>query len=68
MLKGGFAMTLHRYVLLGFVLATNAALAQQPAPAGPIDRVKITDNELSCTQIHGEIGDMETIVAQSKTT
>ncbi len=61
-------MTLHRFVLLGFALATNAALAQQPAPTGPIDRVKITDNELSCGQIHGEIGDMDKIVAQSKAT
>ena len=61
-------MTLHRFVLLGFALATNAALAQQPAPTGPIDRVKITDNELNCGQIHGEIGDMDKIVAQSKAT
>jgi|GEM_PF-773615 len=59
-------MKLHRFVLLGIALATNAALAQQPAPTGPIDRVKITDNELSCAQIHGEIGDMEKVVAQSK--
>ena len=61
-------MKLHRIVLLGFALATNAAQAQQPAPTGPIDRVKITDNELSCAQIHGEIGDMEKFVAQSKAT
>jgi len=59
-------MKLHRFVLLGFALATNAALAQQPAPTGPIDRVKITDNELSCTQIHGEIGDMDKIVVEAK--
>lgn len=59
-------MTLLRHALIGLALITSSAVAQQPAPAGPIDRVKITDNELTCTQIHGEIGDMDKLVAQSK--
>lgn len=58
----------YRYAALGFALVSTLVTAQQPAPTGPIDRVKITDNELSCAQIHGEIGDMDKIVAQAKTT
>ena len=45
-------------------IAPGLVIAQQP---GPIDRVKITDNELSCAQIHGEIGQMEKIQAESST-
>ena len=48
------------------LFAASAAFAQQAAAPGPIDRVKITDNELSCAQIHGEIGDMDKIVAEAR--
>lgn len=59
-------MTQLRHLLIGLALATTSAIAQQPAANTPIDRVKITDNELSCAQIHGEIGDMDKIVGESK--
>lgn len=38
------------------------ALAQQPAP---IERVKLADNELTCRQMHTEIGEMDGIVKAS---
>lgn len=43
--------------------ACSAALAQQPAP---IDRVKITDNQLSCAQIYGEVGEMDKVAATAQ--
>jgi hypothetical protein len=51
-------------LFVSLTIAPGLAMAQQP---GPIDRVKITDNELSCAQIHGEIGQMEKIQAESST-
>ncbi len=59
-------MTLFRHALIGLAWAAGTAVAQQPAPAGPIDRVKMTDNELTCAQIHGEVGEMDRIIQQSK--
>lgn len=56
-------MNRYRFAVMGFVLASTSAIAQQPAA---IDRVRITDNELSCAQIHGEIGQMEKIVAEAR--
>lgn len=55
-------------VCVTFLLSTGYAYAQ-PAGTAPatIERVKITDNELSCAQIHAEIGDMEKAVADAKT-
>lgn len=64
--QGKFAMGLARFAPAGLMLALSSALAQQPAAPGPIDRIKITDNELSCSQIHGEIGQMERIASQAK--
>lgn len=32
----------------------------------PIERVKITDNDLSCRQIHDELGEMDKIIAAAK--
>ena len=50
------------------ILLAGVANAQQPAAgaAATIERVKITDNELSCAQIHAEIGDMDKAVADAK--
>jgi hypothetical protein len=47
----------------GILGITMPALAQQ----GPIDRVKMTDNELSCAQLHAESAGMDKIIAESKT-
>ena len=38
------------------------AVAQQPVQS--IERVKITDNDLSCAQIHAEITEMDAIIAR----
>jgi len=59
-------MKLFRFAPVGLCLVFSVSLAQQPAPLKPIDRVKITDNELSCGQIHGEIGEMDKLAAESK--
>ncbi|MGE0558801.1 MAG: hypothetical protein AB7O69_11090 [Burkholderiales bacterium] len=53
-------------VPLGLVLSVAGAYAQQPVAPVPIDRVKITDNELTCAQIHGEIGQMDKIVGDAR--
>jgi hypothetical protein len=36
------------------------------APAGPIERIKLTDNELNCAQIHAEAGQMDKLIADAK--
>lgn len=56
-------MMFSRMIPMGLLLVLGPALAQQPAP---IDRIRITDNELSCVQIHGEISQMEKIVGDAK--
>lgn len=56
-------MNRYRHAVIGLVLVSTWAVAQQPAS---IDRVRITDNELSCAQIHGEIGQMDKLVADAK--
>jgi hypothetical protein len=38
----------------------------QAQPVGNIDRVKLTDGEASCLQLHTEIGDMDKIAAAAK--
>lgn len=43
--------------------ATPPVLAQQ----APIDRVKITDNEMSCAQLHAESAEMDKVIADAKT-
>lgn len=53
-------------VLAGLVLASTSAIAQQTAAPAPIDRVRMTDNELSCAQIHSESAEMDKIVAEAK--
>ncbi|MCW5575954.1 MAG: hypothetical protein KIT13_07655, partial [Burkholderiales bacterium] len=59
-------MNRYRLVLTGLFFATTSAIAQQAAPPAPIDRIRMTDNELSCAQIHAEAGDMERIVGEAK--
>lgn len=50
-----------------FVFAFSLLLALAgPATGEPIERVKITDNELSCRQMHDELGQMERIIAEAK--
>jgi hypothetical protein len=58
-----------RYAVCIAVSLVAANAYAQPAGTAPatIERVKITDNELSCAQIHAEIGDMDKAVADSKT-
>ena len=56
-------MNQYRLAAIGIVLVSTSAMAQQPAS---IDRIRMTDNELSCTQIHGEIGQMDKLVADAK--
>ncbi len=56
-------MNRYRHAVMGLVLVCTSAVAQQPAP---IDRVRITDNEMSCAQIHGEIGQMDKLVGDAK--
>lgn len=51
-------------VIAAFTATT--AFSQQPPVPTAIDRVRITDNELSCAQIHGEVGDMDKIVAEAR--
>ncbi|MFM8767777.1 MAG: hypothetical protein ACKOD9_08440, partial [Rubrivivax sp.] len=52
------------------VAAALPAHAQTPAPAaapaGPIERIKLTDNELNCAQIHAEAGQMDKVIADAK--
>jgi len=47
----------------GILCITTPVLAQQ----APIDRVKMTDNELSCAQLHAESAEMDKIIAEAKT-
>lgn len=47
----------------GILCITLPALAQQT----PIDRVKMTDNELSCAQLHAESAEMDKVIADAKT-
>lgn len=44
-----------------FLATALCAAALSASAQQPIDRVKITDNELTCRQIHGEIGQMDGI-------
>lgn len=37
-------------------------------PAQTIEKIKLTDNELNCSQIYGEIGDMDKIIGSAKST
>ena len=58
-------------VAAAFVFAAALpAHAQTPAPAaapaGPIERIKLTDNELNCAQIHAEVGQMDKVIADAK--
>lgn len=59
-------MNRYRLVLTGLLFASTSAIAQQSAPPAPIDRIRMTDNELSCAQIHAEAGDMERIISEAK--
>jgi hypothetical protein len=45
------------------VFAIGVAQAQQPAA---IERVKLTDGQLSCAQMNGEVGDMDKAIKESQ--
>ncbi|NBS18063.1 MAG: hypothetical protein EBS79_14545 [Gammaproteobacteria bacterium] len=47
------------------VLALGSQLAH--AQQAPIERIKLTDNELSCAQLHAEIGVMDKAIAEART-
>lgn len=49
-----------------FVCALIATFSAPIFAAPPIERVKISDNEMTCAQMHTEIGGMDKIIAQSK--
>ena len=49
---------------LALMLGCSCAGAQ--APATPIERIKLTDNELTCAQIHAEVGQMDKLVADAR--
>ncbi|MSQ70149.1 MAG: hypothetical protein EXR27_02510 [Betaproteobacteria bacterium] len=49
-------------VMAGLSGATFSAHAQQ----APIERIKLTDNELSCAQLHAEAADMDKLAAEAK--
>ena len=49
--------------IIAAAFAAGTVQAQQPAP---IERVKITDGQLSCAQLHGEVGDMDKAVAAAQ--
>ena len=46
-------------VILTLCTLSSAAMAQN------IDRVKMTDNDMSCQQIYGEIGQMDGVIAKA---
>lgn len=52
-----------RAVLITIAAFTLAASAMQ---ANAIDRIKITDSELSCIQLYTEIGEMDTLLGTAK--
>lgn len=47
---------------IGLAGASLPALAQQ----APIERVRLTDNELSCAQLHAEVGEMDRLAAEAR--
>lgn len=53
-------------VPLALLLGASCAWAQ--APTTPIERIKLTDNELACAQIHAEVGQMDKLLADAKAT
>jgi len=62
-----------RAAVLAAVLTSTLGLAQAQSPqgatptaTGPIERIKLTDNELTCAQIHAEVGQMDKLVADAK--
>lgn len=54
-------------LVVALTLGASSAAAQTAAPAqAPIERVRLTDGELSCRQIHTELGDMDKAIAEAK--
>ncbi len=55
---------------LGFLLVLGFSVIAFPvfAQEGPIQRVKITDNELTCKQIYDEAAEMGRIATEAKNT
>lgn len=59
-------MRFHPLALALVTLAAAPALSAQEAtlPEGPIERVKLSDPEMSCPQIYGEVNQMDRIIAK----
>ena len=55
-------MVIRRLAAVAALCVAQFAVAQQPVP--PIERVKMTDNDLTCAQLHAEVSAMDKIVAQ----
>ena len=49
--------------VVSFACISWSAVAQQ---AAPIERIKITDNQLNCAQIYGETGEMDKVIAAAQ--
>lgn len=58
-------MYAHHYAAIALCLLCTCAFAQTPDEP-PIERIKLTDGELSCRQIHTELGAMDNAVADAK--
>ena len=68
-MRGGLVWRHPRLVCVPWLLAAGlAAHAQTPAPAptGSIERIKLGDHELSCAQVHAEVGQMEKLIVEAK--
>lgn len=57
-----------KHLTLAAAASAVLALAALPAHAQTIERVKMTDNDLSCQQIYGEIGQMDKVMSLAATT
>lgn len=47
---------------IGLAMASGLAVAQQ----APIERIRMTDNEMSCAQLHAEAGAMDKVAADAR--
>ena len=56
---------MRNFAPLSLVLALAGLLAASLAQAQTIERVKMTDNDLSCQQIYLEIGQMDGVIAKA---
>jgi len=60
------AALLGALVLSPLTAAAQTSAPAAPAPAGPIERIRMTDGEMTCAQIHAEAGQMDKLMAEAK--